>query len=215
MSSNNADLIEWRIDFFDQVEDTEKLVETAKKLRQVMGKMPSLTTFRTHFEGGVKKLSEEEYFDICRILIKVKATDLLDLELFRKTSKLKEIITEAHENNIYIIMSNHDFDKTPATSELERRLTLMKTYGADIAKIAVMPNSARDVLNLLLATDNMKYKLNCPLITMAMGDLGKVTRISGEVFGSCLTFGTVGDASAPGQIESTNLKGILDTLKIE
>ena len=215
MSSNNADLIEWRIDFFDQVEDTEKLVETAKKLRQVMGKMPLLTTFRTHFEGGVKKLSEEEYFDICRVLIKEKAPDLLDLELFRKTSKLKEIITEAHENNIYIIMSNHDFDKTPATSELERRLTLMKTYGADIAKIAVMPNSARDVLNLLLATDNMKYKLNCPLITMAMGDLGKVTRISGEVFGSCLTFGTVGDASAPGQIESTNLKGILDTLKIE
>lgn len=215
MSSNNTDLIEWRIDFFDQVEDAEKLVETAKKLRQVMSEMPLLTTLRTHFEGGVKKLSEEEYFDICRVLIKEKATDLLDLELFRKTSKLKEIIAEAHENNIYIIMSNHDFDKTPETSELERRLTLMKTYGADIAKIAVMPNSARDVLNLLLATDNMKYKLNCPLITMAMGDLGKVTRISGEVFGSCLTFGTVGDASAPGQIESTNLKGILDTLKIE
>lgn len=206
MSSNNTDLIEWRIDFFDQVEDAEKLVETAKKLRQVMSEMPLLTTFRTHFEGGVKKLSEEEYFDICRVLIKEKATDLLDLELFRKTSKLKEIIAEAHENNIYIIMSNHDFDKTPETSELERRLTLMKTYGADIAKIAVMPNSARDVLNLLLATDNIKYKLNCPLITMAMGDLGKVTRISGEVFGSCLTFGTVGDASAPGQIKSTNLK---------
>ena len=206
MSSNNTDLIEWRIDFFDQVEDAEKLVETAKKLRQVMSEMPLLTTLRTHFEGGVKKLSEEEYFDICRVLIKEKATDLLDLELFRKTSKLKEIIAEAHENNIYIIMSNHDFDKTPETSELERRLTLMKTYGADIAKIAVMPNSARDVLNLLLATDNIKYKLNCPLITMAMGDLGKVTRISGEVFGSCLTFGTVGDASAPGQIKSTNLK---------
>ena len=50
---------------------------------------------------------------------------------------------------------------------------------------------------------------------MAMGDLGKVTRISGEVFGSCLTFGTVGDASAPGQIESTNLKGILKTLKLD
>ena len=215
MSSNNTDLIEWRIDFFDQVEDAEKLVETAKKLRQVMSEMPLLTTFRTHFEGGVKKLSEEEYFDICRVLIKEKATDLLDLELFRKTSKLKEIIAEAHENNIYIIMSNHDFDKTPEISELERRLTLMKTYGADIAKIAVMPNSARDVLNLLLATDNIKYKLNCPLITMVMGDLGKVTRISGEVFGSCLTFGTVGDASAPGQNESTNLKGILDTLKIE
>ena len=215
MSSNNADLIEWRIDFFDQVEDAEKLVETAKKLRQVMSEMPLLTTFRTHFEGGVKKLSEEEYFDICRVLIKEKATDLLDLELFRKTSKLKEIIAEAHENNIYIIMSNHDFDKTPATSELERRLTLMKTFSADIAKIAVMPNSARDVLNLLLATDNMKYKLNCPLITMAMGDLGKVTRISGEVFGSCLTFGTVGDASAPGQIKSTNLKGILNTLKLD
>ena len=153
MSSNNADLIEWRIDFFDQVEDAEKLVKTAKKLRQVMSEMPLLTTFRIHFEGGVNKLSEEEYFDICRVLIKEKATDLLDLELFRKTSKLKEIIAEAHENNIYIIMSSHDFDKTPATSELERRLTLMKTYGADIAKIAVMPNSARDVLNLLLATE--------------------------------------------------------------
>lgn len=215
MSSNNADLIEGRIDFFDQVEDAEKLVETAKKLCQVMSEIPLLTTFRTHFEGGVKKLSEEEYFDICRVLIKERATDLLDLELFRKISKLKEIIAEAHENNIYIIMSNHDFDKTPATSELERRLTLLKIFGADIAKITVMPNSTHDVLNLLLATDNMKYKLNCPLITMAMGDLGKVTRISGEVFGSCLTFGTVGDTSAPGQIESTNLKGILNTLKLD
>ena len=215
MSSNNADLIEGRIDFFDQVEDAEKLVETAKKLCQVMSEMPLLTTFRTHFEGGVKKLSEEEYFDICRVLIKERATDLLDLELFRKISKLKEIIAEAHENNIYIIMSNHDFDKTPATSELERRLTLLKIFFFFFSKITVMPNSAHDVLNLLLATDNMKYKLNCPLITMAMGDLGKVTRISGEVFGSCLTFGTVGDASAPGQIESTNLKGILNTLKLD
>ncbi|EGL98006.1 type I 3-dehydroquinate dehydratase [Ligilactobacillus salivarius] len=215
ISSNNADLIEWRINFFDQVEDSEKLVKTARKLRKIMEEMSLLTTFRTHFEGGVKKLSEEDYFDICRVLIKEKVTDLLDLELFRKTSELKKVIAEAYENNIYIIMSNHDFDKTPATSKLERLLTLMKTFGADIAKIAVMPNSARDVLNLLLATDNMKYKLNCPLITMAMGDIGKVTRISGEVFSSCLIFGTVGDASAPGQIESTNLKGILDTLKIE
>ena len=49
---------------------------------------------------------------------------------------------------------------------------------------------------------------------MAMGDLGKVTRVSGELFGSCLTFASVGRASAPGQIAVDELDRILNDLRI-
>ncbi len=103
-------------------------------------------------------------------------------------------------------MSNHDFDKTPAEDDIVGRLTSMVEYGADVAKMAVMPNSVQDVITLLEATHRASLSLSKPIITMSMGDLGKVSRIAGEVFGSSLSFGTVGAASAPGQVALDHLK---------
>lgn len=88
----------------------------------------------------------------------------------------------------------------------------MEELGADIAKIAVMPRSARDVLTLLSATDKASQSLSCPVVTMSMKGTGLISRLSGEVFGSCLTFGSVKEASAPGQIEAGKLKDILTAI---
>ena len=88
----------------------------------------------------------------------------------------------------------------------------MEALGADIAKIAVMPNSPADVLTLLSATEQAFRTLSCPVISMSMKGTGLVSRLSGEIFGSCLTFGSVGGASAPGQIDVTELKMILETM---
>ena len=78
----------------------------------------------------------------------------------------------------------------------------------------MMPQNPADVLTLLSATHQANEKLGLPLITMAMGDLGKVTRIAGAVFGSALTFGTVGTASAPGQLSIADLRQALANLRI-
>jgi len=90
----------------------------------------------------------------------------------------------------------------------------MQALGADICKIAVMPRSAADVLTLLDATRIMHEEYaDRPLITMSMGGLGVVSRIAGQVFGSAATFGMVGTASAPGQVDASELRALLDVLE--
>ena len=88
----------------------------------------------------------------------------------------------------------------------------MKSLGTDITKIAYMPVTAEDVLTLLRATNYAVTHLSKPIISMSMGPLGLVTRISGETFGSCMTFGKTGTGSAPGQLEYHDLKTILQIL---
>ena len=122
---------------------------------------------------------------------------------------VREMADLAHRHHVSVILSNHDFTATPDESEMLRRLQHMEELGADIAKIAVMPQSAGDVLTLLSATHKASQSLSCPVITMSMKGTGLISRLSGEVFGSCMTFGSVGEASAPGQIEAGRLKDIL------
>ena len=76
-----------------------------------------------------------------------------------------------------------------------------------------MPQSPQDVLTLLSATLTMKEKYATqPLITMSMGKIGGVSRVTGRLFGSAMTFGTVGQASAPGQIAIAQLREVMDIL---
>ena len=75
-----------------------------------------------------------------------------------------------------------------------------------------MPENSADVLALLRVTEMVKKLSGRPLVTMSMGRLGLVSRLSGEVFGSAITFGTVGEASAPGQISLEKLRAVLSLL---
>ena len=78
--------------------------------------------------------------------------------------------------------------------------------GADIGKIAVMPQCRRDVITLLEATEAVSKAIPIPIITMSMASDGLISRMAGEVFGSCITFGSAVEASAPGQIPVGELK---------
>ena len=89
----------------------------------------------------------------------------------------------------------------------------MQDMGADIPKIAVMPRTKKDVLTLLAATEEMASEYaDRPIITISMSGLGSISRIAGEVFGSCLTFGSGEKASAPGQIDAGKLNSVLQTI---
>ncbi|WP_125980705.1 type I 3-dehydroquinate dehydratase [Loigolactobacillus iwatensis] len=209
------DLIEWRLDYYQDILNFENYRETALQLNKLLGDIPLLTTFRTQKEGGGMPLSADNYVAIYQQIINHQLTDALDIELFLPQRIVGDLITAAHDSNIAIIMSNHDFQQTPAKTEIISRLTQMAQLNADVAKIAVMPQSAADVSTLLAATEAAHRQLTIPLITMAMGNLGKISRISGEVFGSALTFGTVGAASAPGQIELKMLRHNLAELALD
>ena len=109
-------------------------------------------------------------------------------------------------------MSNHDFHKTPLRKILSIACAACRIWGRS-AEIAVMPQSPQDVLTLLAATLTMKEKYATrPLITMSMGKSGGVSRVTGRLFGSAMTFGTVGQASAPGQIAIAKLREVMDIL---
>lgn len=112
-----------------------------------------------------------------------------------------------------VIASNHDFDRTPDIKEMVRRLCRMEELGADVAKLAVMPVGKRDVLDLLQATLEADERLAIPVITMSMGSLGACSRICGRITGSAMTFASVGEGSAPGQIPVEQMLDFLEFLK--
>lgn len=143
-------------------------------------------------------------------MAKTKIVDLIDVELFRCEGQIVDLVKCLHDLGARVIISNHDFQSTPPKDELVQRLHRMQHVGGDLLKIAVMPNNTNDVIELLSATNQMAGEAETPLVTMSMGGLGAISRITGEVFNSSLTFGTVGKSSAPGQIPIEQLKQCLE-----
>lgn len=193
-----ADLVEWRADRFAGRDDTGKVVAMIGRLRELVGERPLIFTVRTKHEGGDWDPLRDHYRDLIADSCASGMIDLVDIQYLNPAAK--RCLAAARAHRVPVLASNHDFSGTPAAAEIATRLEAMASFGADICKIAVMPRDAVDVANLLLATATRVRTSRVPLITMAMGPLGAVTRLAGQVFGSCATYGTLGDAgSAPGQ----------------
>ncbi len=207
------DILEWRVDHFTDVASIDAVLEAARAIRDVMVDKPLLFTFRSAQEGGEQALSVENYIALNRAAVDSGLVDMIDLELFTGDDLVKATVEHAHAKNVFVIMSNHDFHKTPAADDIVQRLRKMQELGADIPKIALMPQSKTDVLTLLSATLEMQERYaDRPIITMSMAKTGVISRLSGEVFGSAATFGAVKKASAPGQISVTDLRTVLTIL---
>lgn len=213
IKSTKADVVEWRVDWYEDIFDFTKTEATMQALREVLGEMPILFTFRTSKEGGEKAIETEAYVELNQNAAKTGLVDLVDVEAFTGDDVVKAVVETAHENGVKVIASNHDFHKTPAKEEIVSRLRKMQELGADIPKIAVMPQNKKDVLTLLAATEEMVSEYaDRPIITMSMSGTGVISRLCGEVFGSALTFGAVGKVSAPGQMEIEDLTTVLGLL---
>lgn len=208
-----VDLVEWRVDWYEDVFTIDKVQKTAEGLRDILGDIPLLFTFRTSKEGGEKEISAEDYAVLNIMAVQSGYVDLVDVEIFTGDEIVRKIIEKAHESGVKVIASNHDFFQTPKKDEIVRRLRFMQGSGADIPKIAVMPTCRQDVLTLLSATLEMTEKYaDRPIITMSMAGTGVVSRLTGETFGSAVTFGAASKASAPGQIGVQELKQVLDVI---
>ncbi len=210
-------LVEWRSDGFEDIRKKDKLTEVLQSLREKCKEIPLIFTLRTSNEGGLTDVSEEQYEEICMNAVNCGVSDFVDVEIFRE--KAEDIIQYAHSKSMKIIASNHDFRQTPSKDTMAKILKKMYRMDADILKLAVMPNKPSDVLDLLAVTNEMKawQKEQCPerirpIITISMGEIGKISRIAGKTFGSDITFGIAEKASAPGQIQASALQNILETI---
>lgn len=209
----DLDIIEWRVDFFEEVEKVSKVLVALTEIRAILSEIPLVFTFRTAKEGGEKQLRPEEYKALYKAVLAARMVDIIDIELFTSEEDVKELIELAHSQQVYVIVSNHDFQKTPSKDEIISRLRKAQEIGGDLPKIAVMPNSPEDVLTLLAATLEMNEKYaDRPIITMSMAGKGMISRLAGEVFGSALTFGAAKKTSAPGQLPVAQLRDFLSIL---
>lgn len=211
--TTTIDIVEFRADYYKKLNDFSALKEILCKLREKLEAFILLFTIRSEREGGEKLLfSTPSVNEVNRFVIENRLADIVDIELF-SGDEVSSLVSLAKENSVKIIMSNHDFKTTPCLDEIINRLVRMQTLGADIAKIAVMPEDEGMLIRLLEATTIMKREHNeTPVVAIAMGGLGAVSRMAGQVFGSAISFATVGEASAPGQLKASDLNAVLDII---
>ena len=207
------DAVEWRADFFAALDDLPAVIATTRAIKQQAGDLPVIFTIRSAHEGGQPvSLTPDQLFDVLMTVCRETNVDFVDCELACSPDLIQQLQLTAHQHNIAVIGSFHDFQSTPPAETLLSTLRQAEIYGLDAAKIAVMPQSEADVLTLLQVTLRAKTELSIPLITMSMGPLGVSSRLLGGLFGSCLTFAAGRQASAPGQIPINELRTVLDIL---
>ncbi|MCA2389820.1 type I 3-dehydroquinate dehydratase [Lactococcus lactis] len=197
-----ADIVEWRADFLS----ADEILEIAPKFFEKFKESKILFTLRTVREGGNIQVSEKKYLQILQEILTYNPA-YIDVEFFThgpSFAALKDFRDK-------MVLSYHNFDEVP--TDLTNRLIKMHEEGTAFVKVAVMPERECDVLDLLQITRDMTLEYGDHFISMAMGDLGRLSRISGYLTGSCWTFASLENSSAPGQISLKETEYILDILE--
>ncbi len=180
------DLCELRIDL---------LHGSSRDLEALIGKIPvpKIVTVRDSSEGGANELPEIARLELFERWL--PRCDLLDIEL-RNLSRFSDLLQEAESAGKEVILSFHDFMKTPSLEELQGMLDRCRPAKTQIFKVATNVSRWPDVETLIrLVERNPESRI----AAMGMGEFGKLSRLVLARLGSCLVYGSVGGAVVPGQ----------------
>ena len=221
-----CDVIEWRADYYlaglgdldERLKEKDTYLEILKILddiNYIAKDKPVIFTVRTKQQGGQTELTEKQAESITDLVCESKLVDMVDIELPAELSEdskavLASRIGRIHEADIRVIMSYHDFESMPYPADILAKVGCMQELGADMFKMAAMAYSKEDAENLLKTTAFMHKNGIGPLIMLAMGEWGKTTRVAAGRYGSCMTFASGKEQSAPGQTDAWTLKKWLD-----
>jgi 3-dehydroquinate dehydratase I len=207
------DVIEWRVDFFEEIGTLATVIDVAGRIKQAAGAIPIIFTCRSMNEGGERiQLDGAGVVQLLAAVCAGRCVDIIDYELSNAADDRARLRQASRANDVAMIMSYHNFQSTPDAATLAAKFMDAERLGADIAKVAVMPRSPEDVLTLLGAVWRASEAGSIPLIAMSMGGIGAVSRMVGGVFGSALTFAVGKSSSAPGQIAIEDLRIALNTV---
>lgn len=212
LQNKGIDLIELRIDCFENVNDDEALMTLSNNIKMI-NQLPIIFTLRTRNEGGRLEVEPRQYAHIIQTALASEAYEIYDIELLINDSVVIDLVAQIHERGKKVIMSNHDFNRTPSFNTMSMRFLKMASFDSDILKIAVTPTNHLDVLKILEFTDQCKDTVGVPVVVIAMGKLGALTRMTGSLFGSAITFAKVDQGSAPGQVDLEDLKTVVNILE--
>ncbi|MGN0384098.1 MAG: type I 3-dehydroquinate dehydratase [Eubacterium sp.] len=209
-----TDIIEWRADYYEDIcnADVKSILNT---IRSIADKIQIIFTIRTADEGGQIHIHSNEYERLCKDAACSGRADYIDVEIYSMENISSELIKNLKQHKVKVIGSYHNFTSTPDCEKMYQLLYGIKEAGADYCKIAVMPCNIKDTWNLMNTSRRFKDENNANVITMAMGDIGMLSRVACKYTGSYITFASVGKASAPGQLEVGKIKKILQLAELK
>lgn len=198
----DADLIEWRADFLPQ----EDILRVAPAVFEKFLGREVIFTLRTTREGGQIELTDQEYVDLIKEVAALYQPDFIDFEYYSHKDVFDQMLDFPN-----LVLSYHNFEETPENyMEIMSELTSLSPA---VVKVAVMPRTEQDVLDVMNYTRGFKTLNTGQLYaTISMGKLGMLSRLSGKLTGSCWTFASLDEESAPGQISLRHMKEFLQIL---
>ncbi|MUV87858.1 type I 3-dehydroquinate dehydratase [Natronomonas sp. CBA1123] len=198
----HADCVEFRMDLADS---------PSEQLAAYDGDLPLLVTNRADWEGG--EASDEGRLDALADALAHPSVEAVDIELATlEDGDGGDLLDRADAEDVSVVVSTHDFEKTPSKGRLQSLLTRAGTYG-DVAKLAVTAEDRSDALAVLSATHELTER-GQRVATMAMGEAGSHTRAVAPVYGSKIGYAPVDPAkvTAPGQYDLETLRSLVDSL---
>ncbi|HFR2899426.1 TPA: type I 3-dehydroquinate dehydratase [Streptococcus pneumoniae] len=198
----DADIIEWRADYLPK----EAILQVAPAIFEKFAGHELVFTLRTRSEGGEIDLSPEEYIHLIKEVAQFYQPDYIDFEYYSYKDVFEEMLDFPN-----LVLSYHNFQETPENMmEILSELTILNPK---LVKVAVMAHTEQDVLDLMNYTRGFKtLNPEQEYVTISMGKVGKVSRITADVTGSSWSFASLDEVSAPGQISLASMKKIREIL---
>ncbi|HEU6132527.1 TPA: type I 3-dehydroquinate dehydratase [Streptococcus pneumoniae] len=198
----DADIIEWRADYLPK----EAILQVAPAIFEKFAGRELVFTLRTRSEGGEIDLSPEEYIYLIKEVAQFYQPDYIDFEYYSYKDVFEEMLDFPN-----LVLSYHNFQETPENMmEILSELTILNPK---LVKVAVMAHTEQDVLDLMNYTRGFKtLNPEQEYVTISMGKVGKVSRITADVTGSSWSFASLDEVSAPGQISLASMKKIREIL---
>ena len=198
----DADIIEWRADFLAK----EAILQVAPAVFEKFAGRELLFTLRTRSEGGEIDLSSEEYVQIIKDVTQLYQPDYVDFEYYTHKDVFDQMLDFPN-----LVLSYHNFQETP--DNMMEILSELTSLTPKVVKVSVMAHIEQDVLDLMNYTRGFKtLNPEQDYVTISMGKIGKVSRITSDVTGSSWSFASLDEASAPGQISLSSMKKIREIL---
>lgn len=197
-----ADLIELRLDLMREPEGWQELLGA---------QVPIILTNRPRGEGGSFKGDEDERAKPLLEGINLGA-DCVDIELSTPRRLARRIVSKAKREGATVLMSYHNPEMTPPLSELMRIARRMSGAGCDIAKLVAFAKGPGDALRMLEFLVKARAELSTPVVAFAMGDLGRASRIVAPLLGSPIVYAAVDGRTAPGQLDVSTARLLLEKL---
>ena len=206
------DVFELRMDAWDCASSVDEAMIRLRAIRAATSDVALLLTCRHSSEGGVAAVPETTRLEVYRRAAQEELVSLVDVEL-SSGGVIEKIRRALAGTDTKLVLSAHDFARTPSREAMRATLEAELEAGADVVKLAVMPAAEEDVLALLeTALAFRRGHPDTPQIAISMGELGMPSRLTGGHFGSDLTFAAGAHASAPGQMPLAVLQQCLVAL---